>query len=220
METSLNLNESPNSWLPSAPTTGPSRLKAAAHRGLDLACAVALLLATLPLLLLVAIAIKLDSPGPIFYGQERIGLGGRRFTVYKFRSMRVDAEASGTPQWASKQDPRVTRIGRLLRLSRIDEIPQVLNVLRGDMAMVGPRPERPAFVEQLEQQIPHYKDRACVRPGITGWAQINYPYGASVEDARAKLAYDLHYIQRRGLRLDLRILLATVRVVVFQQGAR
>jgi exopolysaccharide biosynthesis polyprenyl glycosylphosphotransferase len=216
----LDLNQLPEGWLVTARATCQGQLKAAAHRGLDLACALALLLATLPLLLLVALAIKLDSRGPIFYGQERVGLGGRRFTVYKFRSMRVDAEASGTPQWASKQDPRVTRVGRLLRLSRIDEIPQVLNVLRGDMAMVGPRPERPAFVEQLEQQIPHYKDRACVRPGITGWAQINYPYGASVEDARHKLTYDLYYIQNRGLRLDLRILLTTFRVVLLQQGAR
>jgi len=216
----LDLNQLHESWLVTARANCQGQLKAAMHRSLDLACAVTLLLATLPLLLLVALAIKLDSPGPIFYGQERVGLGGRRFTVYKFRSMRVDAEANGTPQWASKQDPRVTRLGRLLRLSRIDEIPQVLNVLHGDMAMVGPRPERPAFVEQLERLIPHYKDRACVRPGITGWAQINYPYGASVEDARRKLTYDLYYIQHRGLRLDLRILLTTIRVVAFQEGAR
>ncbi len=216
----LDLNQLPEGWLATARANCEGQLKAAAHRGLDLAFALSLLLATLPLLLLVALAIKLDSRGPIFYGQERVGRGGRRFTVYKFRSMRVDAEASGTPQWASKRDPRVTRVGRLLRLTRIDEIPQVLNVLRGDMAMVGPRPERPAFVEQLEQQIPHYRDRACVRPGITGWAQINYPYGASVEDARQKLTYDLYYIQHRGLRLDLRILLTTVRVVLFQEGAR
>jgi lipopolysaccharide/colanic/teichoic acid biosynthesis glycosyltransferase len=178
----LDLNHLQEGWLATARANCQGQLKAAMHRSLDLTCALTLLLATLPLLLLVALAIKLDSPGPIFYGQERIG--------------------------------------RLLRLSRIDEIPQVLNVLRGDMAMVGPRPERPAFVAQLEQQIPHYKDRACVRPGITGWAQINYPYGASVEDARQKLTYDLYYIQHRGLRLDLRILLTTVRVVLFQQGAR
>ena len=216
----LDLNQLEEGWLATARASCEGKVRTAAHRGLDLACALALLLATLPLLLLVALAIKLDSRGPIFYGQERVGLGGRRFTVLKFRSMRVDAEANGTPQWASKQDPRVTRIGRFLRLTRIDEVPQVFNVLRGDMAMVGPRPERPAFVAQLEQQIPYYKDRACVRPGITGWAQINYPYGASVEDARQKLTYDLYYIQHRGLRLDLRILLTTVRVVLFQEGAR
>jgi len=216
----LDLDTLHEGWLATARASCESRLKAAAHRTLDLVGAFVLILFTLPLLGLVALAIKLDSRGPVLYRQERVGRGGRIFTVYKFRSMRVDAESGGKPEWASRQDPRVTRVGHLLRLTRIDEIPQAFNVVRGDMALVGPRPERPAFVEQLLAEIPHYDERACVRPGITGWAQVNYPYGASVEDARKKLAYDLYYIQHRGLRLDLRILLATVRVVLFQEGAR
>jgi lipopolysaccharide/colanic/teichoic acid biosynthesis glycosyltransferase len=142
------------------------------------------------------------------------------FTVFKFRSMVVDAEVGGAQKWATKGDPRVTRVGRFIRLTRIDEIPQFFNVLRGDMAVVGPRPERPGFVEQLAREIPHYNDRSCVKPGITGWAQVNYPYGASVEDSRNKLAYDLYYIRRRSFFLDLLTLVATVRVVLFQEGAR
>jgi exopolysaccharide biosynthesis polyprenyl glycosylphosphotransferase len=216
----VDLDQLREGWLATARATCEGRFRGAAHRGLDLAVALALLLFTSPLMLLAALAIKLDSPGPVFYRQERVGRGGRPFMLVKLRSMRADAEAGGAPQWASKQDPRVTRVGRFLRLTRIDELPQVLNVLRGEMALVGPRPERPAFVEQLGRAIPHYHDRACVRPGITGWAQVNYPYGASVEDARMKLAYDLHYVQHRGLRLDVRILLATIRVVLFQEGAR
>ena len=207
-------------WLASARSLRERPFEAAIRRAFDIAVSLALLLLTLPLLLLTALAIKLDSRGPVFYRQERVGLGGRVFTLFKFRSMVVDAEAGGTPQWASRQDPRVTRVGRFIRLTRIDEIPQVLNVLRGDMAVVGPRPERPAFVAQLSRLIPHYGDRACVKPGITGWAQVNYPYGASVEDARMKLAYDLYYVRRRSLFLDLLILIATVRVVLFQEGAR
>ena len=216
----LDIEQLHEGWLATARATREGWLKHGAHRSLDLAGALALLLFTLPLLVLVALAIKLDSPGPVFYCQERVGRGGRVFKLFKFRSMVVDAEAGGAPQWARKHDSRVTRVGRLLRLTRIDEIPQVINVLRGEMALVGPRPERPAFVEELARQIPHYDERAYVRPGITGWAQVNYPYGASVEDARVKLAYDLYYIQNRGLRLDLRILLRTVRVVLCQEGAR
>lgn len=190
------------------------------RRGLDIAGSLCLLLFTLPLLLVTAVAIRLDSPGPVFYRQERVGRGRRIFTLYKFRSMRVDAEAAGAPRWATRRDDRATRVGRLIRLTRIDEIPQALNVLAGDMSLVGPRPERPAFVEQLARAIPHYDDRAVVRPGITGWAQVNYPYGASVEDARMKLAYDLYYVKHRSLFLDLLILVATVRVVLFQEGSR
>ena len=149
------------------------------------------LVLTLPLLLLVAVLVKLDSPGPVLYQQKRVGLGGRTFTLVKFRSMGVDAEAAG-PRWASERDPRVTRLGRLLRLTRVDELPQLLNVLAGSMSLVGPRPERPHFVEQLTQAIPHFANRVAVKPGLTGWAQMNYPYGASVEDARQKLAYDLY----------------------------
>lgn len=207
-------------WLEEAARTGEGRLGAILRRAFDVTVSLLLLLLTLPISLMAALAIRLDSPGPIFYRQERVGLDGRVFTLMKFRSMRLDAEASGAPQWATKRDPRITRVGRFIRLTRIDEIPQVLNVLRGDMAFIGPRPERPAFVEQLAQVIPHYRDRACVKPGITGWAQINFPYGASVEDARGKLAYDLYYVRRRSLFLDLLILVATVRVVLFQEGSR
>jgi exopolysaccharide biosynthesis polyprenyl glycosylphosphotransferase len=200
--------------------SGGGWLQDVLRRGLDIAGSLCLLLFTLPLLLVTAAAIRLDSPGPVLYRQERVGRGGRVFTLYKFRSMRVDAEAAGAPRWASRRDDRVTRVGRLIRLTRIDEIPQALNVLAGDMSLVGPRPERPAFVEQLSRAIPHYDDRAVVRPGITGWAQVNYPYGASVEDARMKLAYDLYYVKHRSLFLDLLILVATVRVVLFQEGSR
>ena len=172
-----------------------------------------------PLLLVVAALIRLDSPGPVLYRQERVGLHGRRFTLLKFRSMRIDAEAAG-PSWASQRDPRVTRVGGFIRTARIDELPQLINVLRCEMSLVGPRPERPFFVEQLRPVIPRFDERTRVLPGITGWAQINYPYGASVEDAFAKLAYDLYYVHNHSLWLDLRILFATIRVVLFGIGAR
>lgn len=207
-------------WLASARGAQDHRLEAFVRRSLDIALGVALLLFTFPLLVATALAIKLDSPGPVFYRQERVGKGGRPYTLFKFRSMRTDAEATGAPVWATQQDARVTRVGRFIRLTRIDEIPQVFNVLKGDMAFVGPRPERPGFVEKLAAVIPHYDDRHCVKPGITGWAQVNYPYGASVEDARQKLAYDLYYVRRRSLFLDLLIIVATVRVVLFQEGSR
>jgi len=140
--------------------------------------------------------------------------------VLKFRSMRQDAENAGAPQWAKLRDPRVTRVGAVMRKTRIDELPQLINVLKGEMGFVGPRPERPHFVDQLAEVIPFYRDRACVKPGITGWAQVNYPYGASIEDARQKLSYDLYYVKHRNLFLDLLILFATVRVILFQEGAR
>ena len=210
----------PQDWLSRARSTRPNRVEAALRRGFDIVVALALLLFTLPVMLVTALLVRLDSKGPVFYRQERSGLHRRSFTLYKFRSMVVDAEAGGTPRWATPGDPRVTPFGRLIRLTRIDELPQLLNVLRGDMALVGPRPERPGFVQQLGDIIPHYHDRASVKPGITGWAQVNYPYGASVEDARMKLAYDLYYVARRSLFLDLLILVATVRVVLFQEGAR
>lgn len=216
----VDLEQLPEGWLATARGANEHWLEAVLRRGFDITASLALLLLTLPLLLLTALAIRLDSPGPILYRQERVGRNGRVFMLFKFRSMRVDAEADGKPLWASRQDPRVTRVGRFIRLTRIDEIPQVLNVLRGDMAFIGPRPERPAFVERLAREIPRYKDRGCVKPGITGWAQVNYPYGASVEDARNKLAYDLYYIRHRSLALDLMILVATIRVVLFQEGAR
>jgi exopolysaccharide biosynthesis polyprenyl glycosylphosphotransferase len=215
----MDVDRLPQDWLANAPGLQPRRLDAALRRLLDIVGSLVLLVATLPLTVIAAIAIKLDTPGPVFYRQQRVGLNGRVFTLFKFRSMVADAEAAG-PRWASKRDNRVTRVGKFLRLTRIDEIPQAINVLRGDMALVGPRPERPGFVESLGRSIPRYHDRAVVKPGITGWAQVNYPYGASVDDARMKLAYDLYYVQRRSLFLDLLILVATVRVVLFQEGSR
>ncbi|WP_417452188.1 TIGR03013 family XrtA/PEP-CTERM system glycosyltransferase [Kordiimonas sp.] len=197
--------------------TGVERL---AKRMLDVAVSLLLLGVTLPVMILVALLVKLTSRGPIFYRQERVGMNGQTFGLLKFRSMRQDAEAHGAPQWAQKNDPRVTPIGTLLRKTRLDELPQVLNVLNGAMSFVGPRPERPYFVAQLGEQIPFYRERHCVKPGITGWAQIQYPYGASIEDARRKLEYDLYYIKNYSLFLDLLIILQTVRVILFPSGAR
>ena len=210
----------PANWLAGSGVARQTRLEQFIRRGFDIFVALILLIVTLPVWLVAAILVKLDSKGPVFYRQERCGIHSRPFMLAKFRSMRVDAEAAGAPVWATKQDSRVTRFGRFMRLTRIDELPQLFNVLRGDMAIVGPRPERPGFVRQLAEVIPHYDDRALVKPGITGWAQVNYPYGASVEDARMKLAYDLYYVSRRSLFLDMVILVATVRVVLFQEGAR
>ncbi|MBV8652069.1 MAG: TIGR03013 family PEP-CTERM/XrtA system glycosyltransferase, partial [Alphaproteobacteria bacterium] len=174
---------------------------------------------TLPVILVTALAIRLEGPGPIFYVQERVGLYGRRFKLMKFRSMSVNAESDG-PRWAANNDQRITRIGAMIRKTRIDEIPQILNVLRGDMSFIGPRPERPFFVETLTKEIPYYSERHRVKPGISGWAQINYPYGASVEDAREKLTYDLYYVKNRSLFLDFVILLQTARVVLWPEGVR
>src|SRR5690348_1277616 len=199
------------------PNSAPANV---AKRLLDTFASFTLLMLTLPLMLLTALAIKLDSRGPVLYRQQRVGLHGRTFTLFKFRSMTEDAEAGGRPRWALKRDPRITRVGRLIRPLRIDELPQLFNVLRGEMSMIGPRPERPHFVEQLARVIPFYHERSYVKPGITGWAQINYPYGASVEDAREKLSYDLYYVKNRALLLDLFILLATVRVILSREGAR
>lgn len=196
-----------------------SRLNQAFKRGFDLILSTTMLILVLPLMLLTALAIRLDSEGPVFYRQERVGLHGKIFTLLKFRSMRVDAEAGG-PAWAATHDPRVTRIGGFLRRSRIDELPQLINVLRGEMSLIGPRPERPHFVAQLAAAIPRYHDRGFVKPGITGWAQVNFPYGASIEDARMKLAYDLYYVAHRNFFLDLLILISTVRVILFREGAR
>jgi exopolysaccharide biosynthesis polyprenyl glycosylphosphotransferase len=201
-------------------STEAERNGAAIKRALDLTLSVLMLLILSPLFPIVALLIKLDSRGPVFYRPERVGLNGRVFTLFKFRSMRADAEAGGQPRWAARSDPRITRVGALLRNSRIDELPQLINVIRDEMSLVGPRPERPHFVAQLDQVIPHYSKRASVLPGITGWAQTNFPYGASIEDARQKLAYDLYYVKHQSLRLDLAILAATVRVVLTGRGAR
>lgn len=197
----------------------PGRAAQALRRTADIAISLAILALTLPVIAAAALLVWFTSPGPILYRQVRVGLQGRPFTLFKFRSMQVNAEAMG-PAWASRQDPRVTAWGRIMRRTRIDELPQLLNVLRGEMSMVGPRPERPHFVEQLDSEIPFHCDRTHVKPGITGWAQVNYPYGASVEDARQKLSYDLYYVKHRNLLLDVTILLATVRVILFQEGAR
>ncbi|MFC7335288.1 TIGR03013 family XrtA/PEP-CTERM system glycosyltransferase [Rhodocista pekingensis] len=193
---------------------------AAAKRVLDLVAASLLLLLTLPLMLITAAAIRLEDGGPVFYRQERVGRHGRSFMLIKFRSMRVDAEKDGVARWAVSRDPRITLIGSLIRPIRVDEIPQVLNVLRGEMSFVGPRPERPAIVAELEQRMPAYAWRHIVKPGITGWAQVNYPYGASFEDSREKLKYDLYYVKNRSLMMDLLIILQTVRVVLFSEGGR
>src|SRR5215472_183322 len=189
-------------------------------RAFDITVSLGLLILTLPLLVLTACVIKFESPGPVLYHQERVGLHGRVFTILKFRSMQVDAETDGRPRWAAKGDPRITRVGAIIRKLRIDELAQILNVLRGDMSFVGPRPERPFFVAELTKTLPYYAERHWVRPGITGWAQINFPYGASTEDARRKLTYDLYYIKNRSFFLDVLILLQTFRVIFWNQGAR
>ncbi len=174
---------------------------------------------SLPIVVVTAILIKLDSKGPVFYRQERVGEHGRPFTLLKFRSMKVDAEEGG-PVWASKDDNRTTRLGRIIRKSRIDEIPQFWNVLRGEMNFVGPRPERPHFVAQLAKEIPYYEQRHLIPPGLTGWAQIKYAYGASIEDARQKLQYDLFYVKNQSLILDAIVMFETIKIILFGRGAR
>ena len=174
---------------------------------------------SLPIVLLTAILIKLDSRGPVFYKQERVGENGRSFVLTKFRSMRVDAETDG-PVWASKRDERTTRVGRIIRKIRVDEIPQFWNILRGEMSFVGPRPERPHFVAQLAREIPYYEQRHLIAPGLTGWAQIKYPYGASIEDSRQKLQYDLFYIKNHSLLLDAIIMFETIKIILFGRGGQ
>jgi len=191
----------------------------ATKRCIDILASAGGLLGLFPLFLLVALLIKVDSRGPVIYRQLRVGLRGRLFLIWKFRSMKQDAEKSG-PQWAQTDDPRITRIGRLLRRSRIDELPQLINVLKGEMSLVGPRPERPTFVQDLRKIIPYYDLRHTVRPGITGWAQIKFRYGASVEDAHMKFQYDLYYVKRLSITLDVRILAQTVRVMTLGEGAQ
>lgn len=186
-------------------------------RSIDVGFAMALAVCALPLLLVVALAVVLDSPGGVLYSQTRVGLHGRRFRIYKLRTMRQDAERHGAV-YAEDNDPRVTRIGRFLRLTRIDELPQLWNVLRGEMSVVGPRPERPEFTETLERAVPHYAKRYATKPGLTGWAQVRYRYTSTVEDTARKLEYDLYYLKHASVWLDLRILAATVRVVLGLQG--
>jgi exopolysaccharide biosynthesis polyprenyl glycosylphosphotransferase len=186
----------------------------------DLSLSVLGVLLAAPLMALTALAIRLDSAGSVLYSQVRVGENGRVFTVYKFRSMRSDAEGAGQPVWAREDDDRVTRVGRFIRLTRLDELPQLWNVMSGDMSFVGPRPERPFFVEQLARDIPFYVQRHAVKPGITGWAQVKYQYGSSIEDAMEKLRYDLYYIKHMSIFFDLTIVLDTVKVILFGKGAK
>ena len=194
-------------------------ISSAAKRLFDISASSLLLLLTAPVIAVFAVLVMLDSKGPAFFRQTRVGLFGQDFDVVKLRSMRTDAEANGA-QWAVKDDPRITRLGRFIRKVRIDELPQTWSVLKGEMSFVGPRPERPEFVTDLEHHLPFYAERHMVKPGITGWAQINYPYGASIEDSRHKLEYDLYYAKNYTPFLDLLILLQTLRVVLWHEGAR
>lgn len=191
-------------------------------RWFDIAASFLLLAGTWPLMLVTALAIWMEDgfKAPVFFSQERVGLNGKAFRVLKFRSMSVDAEGDGKARWAKKNDSRVTKVGTFIRRTRIDELPQIFNVLSGDMAFIGPRPERPEFVKQLAEQIPFYNSRHAVKPGITGWAQLCYPYGASEEDARQKLQYDLYYVKNQSLFLDFMVTFSTVEVVLFGKGAR
>jgi exopolysaccharide biosynthesis polyprenyl glycosylphosphotransferase len=197
---------------------GISRHTLITKRILDIVLSGAALVAFAPVMLAVAVAVRIDSAGPVIYRQVRVGWHAKPFQVLKFRSMQTDAEADGKAQWASKDDQRITRSGRLIRKMRLDELPQLLNVLRGDMSLVGPRPERPEFVGQLRHIIPAYELRHLVRPGLTGWAQINHPYGASVDDAREKLGFDLYYVRECGIGLDLFIIARTLRVLLSREG--
>lgn len=194
--------------------------RTAIKRAFDIVFSLVLIVLAAPVMLLAAIAIKLDSRGPVLYRQERLGQYGRPFMVAKFRSMREDAESDGKPRWATVDDDRITRVGAFMRLTRIDELPQLFNVLKGEMSLVGPRPERAFFVEQLTEQIPFFAVRHSVKPGVTGWAQVRYQYGATVEDAAEKLQYDLYYVKNHSLFLDLMILFETVAVVLTGKGAR
>jgi sugar transferase (PEP-CTERM system associated) len=208
------------SWMIFSDGFQRSSFKDITKRAFDIAVSSLLLLLTLPVFLLTALLVWLESGSPILYRQERVGEHGRVFEVLKFRSMRKDAERDGVPQWAKKQDMRITHVGKVMRKLRIDELPQIFNVLRGNMSFVGPRPERPYFVNELSKEITYYQSRHTVKPGITGWAQIRYSYGATVEDAIQKLQYDLYYVKNHTLFLDLVILLQTAQVVLFGKGAR
>ncbi len=208
------------SWLIYGEGFRQGRIRLIVKRFLDIVASGALLTIAAPVVLATALAIYFESSGPIVFRQERVGRGGRPFWLLKFRSMRIDAEKDGTPRWATLNDPRVTSVGRFIRRTRIDELPQLFNVLKGEMSFVGPRPERPFFVSQLTEKIPFYGARHSVKPGVTGWAQVRAAYGASEDDSRTKLEYDLFYIKNQSLWLDIAILAETVRVVLFGEGAR
>jgi sugar transferase (PEP-CTERM system associated) len=206
------------SWLVYGPGFVQGEVRRLLKRIFDIIVSSALLIATSPIMLLTAAAIRLESRGPVIYRQERVGLLGKTFTCLKFRSMVTDAERDGVARWASRNDARVTRVGRFIRDTRIDELPQLYSVLRGDMSMVGPRPERPTFVDQLKERIPFYDLRHTVKPGLTGWAQVRYSYGDSLEAARRKHQFDLFYVKNNSLLLDLMILVETISVVLFREG--
>jgi len=206
------------SWLVFGGGFDQSFVRTFMKRTFDLVCSTLILALTFPLMLLAALLVKMEDRGPVFYSQERVGKDGKTFYVHKFRSMRVDAEKAGKPQWAAQNDPRVTRFGNFMRKTRIDELPQILNVFKGEMSFVGPRPERPYFVEQLIEVVPYYNVRHSVKPGITGWAQVRYGYGSSAEDALQKLQYDLYYVKNNSLFLDVLILINTLKVVLFRSG--
>ncbi|HYA30265.1 MAG TPA: TIGR03013 family XrtA/PEP-CTERM system glycosyltransferase [Acidobacteriota bacterium] len=216
----IAVTDLPPEWIALSGGFRRDRLILLTKRTIDIAVSFLGLILSAPLVLLTGLAIKLDSRGGIFYRQERVGQNDRRFVLYKFRSMRQDAEASMGPVWASECDPRVTRVGAMIRKLRIDEIPQMINVLKGEMSFVGPRPERPYFVEQLKQKIPYYDLRHSVKPGITGWAQISYRYGDSEQDAVEKLQYDLYYIKHMSPIFDLQIIFESLKVILLGSGAR
>jgi sugar transferase (PEP-CTERM system associated) len=207
------------SWLIFSAGFDGSRWMRVVKRSIDIIASVVLSLVSAPIMVMVGLLVKLTSPGPILYHQERVGLDGRLFTVHKFRSMRADAEAGTGPVWARPGDSRVTPVGSFIRRARLDELPQLWNVLLGDMSLVGPRPERPQFVEELTREIPFYGQRHVVRPGLTGWAQVNYSYGASKEDALEKLQYDLFYIKNLSIALDVFIMFETIKTVILRRGA-
>jgi len=206
------------SWLVFGGGFDQSFIRIFMKRGFDLVCSTLIMVMTLPIMAIAAIAVWMEDRGPVFYSQERVGKDGKIFRVHKFRSMRADAEKGGKPQWAAQNDPRVTRVGNFMRKTRIDELPQVLNVLKGDMSFVGPRPERAYFVEQLIEVVPYYNVRHSIKPGITGWAQVRYGYGSSAEDALQKLQYDLYYVKNNSLFLDVLVLINTLKVVLFRSG--
>jgi sugar transferase (PEP-CTERM system associated) len=207
------------SWLIFSDGFHVSRMTRWMKRSIDLALSLVLAILAGPLMVLTAVAILIESGRPLFYCQDRVGENGKIFTLYKFRSMRQDAEKAGTPLWATDGDDRITRVGRFIRMTRLDELPQIWNVLLGAMSFVGPRPERPYFVTELAKEIPFYQQRHAVKPGLTGWAQVKYRYGASLEDAMEKLRYDLYYIKHLSVSFDLTIVFDTVKVVLFRKGA-
>lgn len=216
----LRIDSMNASWLVFGDGFRQDTVREVVKRGFDIIASLLLLIVALPFMLVTAILIILEDGAPIFYRQQRVGQGSKPFDILKFRSMRKDAEKDGKPRWAAAQDDRTTKVGRVIRNLRIDELPQIFNVLKGEMSFVGPRPERPFFVSELAREIPYYNARHSIKPGITGWAQVRYPYGASLEDAIEKLQYDLYYVKNHTLFLDIMVLFDTVQVVLWGKGAR